>query len=181
MFERAPEEVLNSESQLLEDGWGAAPRFVSFMAEVEGAERPVGFALCYFAYSTWKGTCLYLEDLYVAEAHRAAGVGMALMHRCVKEAKERKCKRVQWQALDWSGRGNTLACSELSIKTILCELALTARLLCSLFLVLFRNASALAFYNKLGAAEMREWIPLRFDEQAIGKFLDKFSPSYISL
>lgn len=63
---------------------------------------PVGFALCYYAYSTWRGTCLYLEDLYVQSTERGRGVGMALMRRCIREAKLKGCARVQFQALDWN-------------------------------------------------------------------------------
>lgn len=135
---------LSFQSQLQADGWGAQPRFFAFMAEYESTDAAatpispaVGFALCYYAYSTWKGTCLFLEDLYVQESHRACGVGMALMTRCIREASQRDCARVQFQALDW-------------------------------------NAPALEFYKKVGASETREWIPIRFEREAIAAFLDKF-------
>ena len=145
IFERAPTEVTNTAEQLLEDGWGPHPRFIAFMAHTATSPSiAVGFALCYFSYSTWKGTCLYLEDLYVQQSCRGSGVGLALIHRCVAEAQARGCKRVQWQALDW-------------------------------------NAPALAFYEKMGAAELREWITLRLDAQAIEAFLAKHKPVYNSL
>ena len=35
----------------------------------------IGFALYYNSYSTWKGKCLYLEDLYVKPEMRRSGVG----------------------------------------------------------------------------------------------------------
>ena len=62
----------------------------------------VGFALTYFAYSTWKGTCLYLEDIYVEPTWRGRGVGMALIRQCVEFAHSHRCQRVMWQALDWN-------------------------------------------------------------------------------
>ena len=64
--------------------------------------RSVGFALTYFSYSTWKGLCLYLEDIYVEPAWRAHGLGMALIEQCVELAHSRGCQRVAWQALDWN-------------------------------------------------------------------------------
>ena len=62
----------------------------------------VAFALTFFAYSTWKGSCLYLEDIYVEPQWRAQGIGMALIARCVDFAHSHRCKRVMWQALDWN-------------------------------------------------------------------------------
>ncbi|MCF8295410.1 MAG: GNAT family N-acetyltransferase [Bacteroidales bacterium] len=35
----------------------------------------VGFALYFFAYYTWVGKCLYLDDLYVTETYRKKGIG----------------------------------------------------------------------------------------------------------
>ena len=64
--------------------------------------RCVAFALCYFAYSTWKGNCLYLEDIYVEPEWRAHGIGMALIQQCVEFAHSHRCQRVMWQALDWN-------------------------------------------------------------------------------
>jgi len=104
-YEHAPEEVENTVEQLEQDGWGETPRFHAFIAEVptsDGSFEPVSFALTYFAYSTWKGTCLYLEDLYVDPAHRAKGIGLAMIEQCVEFAHENNCQRVMWQALDWN-------------------------------------------------------------------------------
>ena len=62
----------------------------------------MAFALTFFAYSTWKGTCLYLEDIYVEPEHRGSGIGLALIARCVAFAQAHRCQRVMWQALDWN-------------------------------------------------------------------------------
>jgi GNAT superfamily N-acetyltransferase len=62
----------------------------------------VGFALCFFAYSTWKGRTLYLEDLYVQPAARGQGVGKRLITRCARYAHENGCARLSWVALDWN-------------------------------------------------------------------------------
>jgi GNAT superfamily N-acetyltransferase len=62
----------------------------------------VGFALFYTNYSTWKGKCLYLEDLYVLPEFRRIGAGSALFERVIDEAKKRKVRRMDWQVLDWN-------------------------------------------------------------------------------
>jgi GNAT superfamily N-acetyltransferase len=41
-------------------------------------------------------TSLYLKDLYVAQAHRRAGAGQALMKGIYQIAAERGCSRIEW-------------------------------------------------------------------------------------
>lgn len=62
----------------------------------------VGFALYYTSYSTWKGPCIYLEDLYVEPKHRNTGMGSKLFDHVVNVAKERKVSRMDWQIIDWN-------------------------------------------------------------------------------
>ena len=62
----------------------------------------VGFALYYTSYSTWKGPCIYLEDLYVEPEHRDTGMGSKLFDSVVNIAKERKVSRMDWQIIDWN-------------------------------------------------------------------------------
>src|SRR5262245_10946883 len=77
------------------------PPFECLLAELAGA--PVGFALFFHNYSTWRGQPgIYLEDLYVDEAHRGTGVGTALLRRLAGVAVERGCARLEWAALDWN-------------------------------------------------------------------------------
>ncbi|MGD9964786.1 MAG: N-acetyltransferase family protein [Candidatus Izemoplasmatales bacterium] len=64
---------------------------------------PVGFALFFFNYSTFKGRKgLYLEDLFVYEEYRKLGIGKALFNELLKIAKEEKCGRMEWVCLDWN-------------------------------------------------------------------------------
>jgi GNAT superfamily N-acetyltransferase len=62
----------------------------------------IGFALYYFGYSTWKGRTLYLEDLYVQEDFRKAGIGQQLFDHIVSVAKNEKVRRMDWQVLNWN-------------------------------------------------------------------------------
>ena len=99
-YEKASEEVQNSVEQMEIDGFGAAPIFKFFVAENEN--RIVGTAIFYNRYSTWKGRCLYLEDLVVSESERGQGTGKLLFDAIVKEAKTTDCKVLTWQVLDWN-------------------------------------------------------------------------------
>jgi GNAT superfamily N-acetyltransferase len=61
----------------------------------------IGYMLGFSTYSTWKGRCFYLDDLYIRESYRKLGIGLECIRVIVDTAREMKCKRVQWQALDW--------------------------------------------------------------------------------
>jgi GNAT superfamily N-acetyltransferase len=100
VFERAPNEVSNTEARMLREGFGNSPVFDAFVAEHQG--EIIGTAITYFRYSTWKGKCLYLEDLIVTERHRGIGAGKALFEHCLNYAKATDSVRMSWQVLDWN-------------------------------------------------------------------------------
>ena len=99
-YERAPEQVTLTEAELLNDGFGERPLFKVILAETGG--KTVGMALWYFAYSTWKGKGLYLDDLIVTEKLRGKGIGRKLLNAFMVEAKKAGAKQVHWQVLDWN-------------------------------------------------------------------------------
>jgi len=66
------------EAALLEHGFGARPLFRAALAERDGVA--VGTAVFYPDFSTHRGQPgLYVQDIFVAEAARGAGVGAALL------------------------------------------------------------------------------------------------------
>ena len=99
-YERAPNEVTNTEEKMLRDGFGENPAFGFYVAELEG--RVVGIALYYTRYSTWKGCCLYLEDIVVTENQRGKGIGHKLFIQCLKHASDKGFAAINWQVLDWN-------------------------------------------------------------------------------
>lgn len=99
-YERAPEEVSNTEERMLKEGFGEQPAFGCILAENEGAV--IGMSLYYYRYSTWKGRRLYLEDIIVTEKARGLGAGKLLFDRTVQIAKEENCSGMMWQVLDWN-------------------------------------------------------------------------------
>ena len=71
------------------------------LCEAEG--KTVGFALFFHNFSTFKGQHgLYLEDIYVDQEYRGRGYGKAMFLRLVAIAVERRCRRMEWTALNWN-------------------------------------------------------------------------------
>ena len=99
-YEKAPQEVTVSEAQM-SDAFSNGKLFEYFVAETE-EQQVVGIALFYYKYSTWKGRCIYLEDIVVTQTHRRQGIGKALFEKVVERAKSDKVKRLQWQVLKWN-------------------------------------------------------------------------------
>ncbi|MFI5148999.1 MAG: GNAT family N-acetyltransferase [Bacteroidia bacterium] len=99
-FEKATDEVEVSLEDLEEDGFGERPIFRFVVAETD--ERIVGMALYYIKYSSWKGKCVFLEDIIVTESFRRYQIGKKLFSEVVKAAKQMRVKRVEWQVLDWN-------------------------------------------------------------------------------
>jgi GNAT superfamily N-acetyltransferase len=96
-FEKAPEKVTNSVEQMRQE----QDLFRCFVSETEAGEI-VGMALYFFAYFTWVGKSLYLEDIYIKESFRKLKIGTALLNRIFEVAREENCKRVRWQVLNWN-------------------------------------------------------------------------------
>ncbi len=99
-FEKAPNEVEVSIEEMTEWGFGTDKQFDFFVATDN--DVIVGLALYYYKYSTWKGKCLFLEDIIVTESQRGKGLGKLLFDKVVQVAKEQKVRRMEWQVLDWN-------------------------------------------------------------------------------
>lgn len=100
-YERAPEQAVAAPEDLLRDGWGKEPKFRVVIADWQ--DKPAGFALFFYNYSTWQGRAgLYLEDLFVRPAFRGKGIGKALLLHLAQIAVRENCGRFQWQVLDWN-------------------------------------------------------------------------------
>jgi GNAT superfamily N-acetyltransferase len=100
VFEREPDAVEITISDLQNDGFGKHPAFECFVAEVDG--KVEGIALVYNRYSTWKGRVLHLEDLIVSQKMRGSGLGSALLDEVVRYGSQLGVKRICWEVLDWN-------------------------------------------------------------------------------
>jgi GNAT superfamily N-acetyltransferase len=101
VFEKLEHMVVATEA-LLHDGlFGDRPACEAIIGEADG--EVVAFALFFHNFSTFltkKG--LYLEDLYVRQAHRGKGYGSAVLKHLARLAVERGCGRFEWSVLDWN-------------------------------------------------------------------------------
>jgi GNAT superfamily N-acetyltransferase len=100
-FERLADRLETSEAALRDHLFGPRPCCEAWLAWQDG--QPVGFALCFVCYSTFKTSpCLWLEDLYVTPAARARGHGGELLRHLAQVAVARGYPRLDWAVLDWN-------------------------------------------------------------------------------
>ena len=100
VYEKMENDVITDVEELREN------IFVKKYAEVliaEEDEKPVGFALYFFNFSTFVGKPgLYLEDLFVEPEYRGKGYGKKLFIELSKIAKTENCGRMEWSVLNWN-------------------------------------------------------------------------------
>jgi GNAT superfamily N-acetyltransferase len=100
-YERLLHEVEATEDDVRRDLFGENPRAFCEIAEADG--EPVGFALWFYNYSTFRGRAgIYLEDLFVEPAARGLGAGKALLRRLAQRCMEADLGRLEWAVLDWN-------------------------------------------------------------------------------
>lgn len=80
-IESAPEDLARY-------GFGDQPAFETMIARKNG--KPVGLALFFFEFSTWRGRPgVYVQDLYVAAEMRGTGLGRRLLQEVAARAAQR--------------------------------------------------------------------------------------------
>lgn len=100
-YEREPDAVKTSAETLRAQLEAQNSPFECLIAT--HGDEPVGFALFFRNYSTWRGQAgIYLEDLYVPQHLRRKGVGRALLRAVARIALERGAGRLEWAVLDWN-------------------------------------------------------------------------------
>lgn len=96
LFEKLPKKMTNSVEQIkLEKDF-----FNCFVAVIN--KKVIGYATYFFAYYSWTGKSMYLDDLYVNEKYRHQGVGKKLLDTVIDLAKNKKCKKMRWQVSNWN-------------------------------------------------------------------------------
>jgi GNAT superfamily N-acetyltransferase len=100
-YERLLHEVEMTEMDVRRDLFGENPRAFCDIAEHQG--EPVGFALWFYNYSTFKGRAgIYLEDLFVKPEARRLGAGKALLRRLAQRCLDAELGRLEWAVLNWN-------------------------------------------------------------------------------
>ncbi|KOU68926.1 GCN5 family acetyltransferase [Streptomyces sp. MMG1533] len=102
-YEKAPAEAKASPDQLHEALFGEHPAAFAHIACDDTTGEPVGFALWFLNFSTWRGVHgIYLEDLYVRPTSRGGGHGKALLTELARICVERGYERLEWSVLNWN-------------------------------------------------------------------------------
>lgn len=100
-YERLLHEVEATEADIRRDLFGENPRSFCEIAEYEG--KPVGFALWFYNYSTFRGRAgIYLEDLFVRTEARGVGAGKALLRKLAQRCVDAELGRLEWAVLNWN-------------------------------------------------------------------------------
>lgn len=100
-YERAQDRVSATEERLRVTLFGPRPYAEAVIAREN--QKPVGFALYYFSYTSFSARPgLYLEDIFVRPAARGSGIGFQLIRFLAQKAIERNCARMEWSVLNWN-------------------------------------------------------------------------------
>lgn len=97
VFQGVPERVLNTVDQMREE-----KEYFNCLVAANDQQEIVGIATYFFAYYTWFGKSLYLDDLYVKPSARGQKIGSQLLSAVVTIARDENCKRVRWLVSTWN-------------------------------------------------------------------------------
>ena len=101
VYERLEHDVEATEAEIDAALFGARPNVFCDIAEWD--DQPVGFALWFLNFSTFRGrNGLYLEDVFVRPSHRGRGIGRAILRRLALKCVENHWARLEWAVLDWN-------------------------------------------------------------------------------
>lgn len=102
-YEKAPHEAKATPDQLHAALFCDHPAAFAHLATDDDTGEPVGFALWFLSFSTWRGTHgIYLEDLFVRPEARGGGHGKALLKELARICVERGYQRLEWSVLNWN-------------------------------------------------------------------------------
>ena len=99
-YERESQAVLITEEELSSDGFGPHPKFRAIIAEWDG--QTAGYAVFFTSYSTWTGSGLFLEDLFVRQPFRGHGFGKALLRQVGEIGRKEGYHTIRLDVLDWN-------------------------------------------------------------------------------
>ncbi|MEN8191679.1 MAG: GNAT family N-acetyltransferase [Bacteroidota bacterium] len=96
-FEKLPEKMINTEQQMQIE-----KDYVNGFVALSESNKIVGFVTFFFAYYTWTGKSIFMDDLYVKSNFRGNGIGSKLMKSVIEYAKLESCNKLRWQVSKWN-------------------------------------------------------------------------------
>ena len=97
VFQGTPEKVSITVDQMQEN----KELFNCLVTETKD-KHIIGFASFFFAYYSWSGKALYLDDLYVKETFRNQAIGKMLFDAVLVYAKNNHCNKMRWLVSKWN-------------------------------------------------------------------------------
>ena len=95
-FIKTPEKVKITPEQMVLD-----EKYFKCLIATDG-NVILGFATYFFAYYSWTGKAIYLDDLYVRQKYRGQGIGSKLLDQIIEIGKTEDCYKVKWQVSNWN-------------------------------------------------------------------------------
>jgi len=99
-FQKTPERLTLTPEQMRID-----KDIFNCLVAVTSMNEIVGFSTWFFAYYSWTGKAVYMDDLYVIERYRGHGIGSRLLQAVIDLAKQASCTKVKWQVSKWNDPG----------------------------------------------------------------------------
>lgn len=96
-FEKLPDKMINSVEQMEKES-----EFINGFVVLNENKKFIGYVTCFYAYYTWIGKSMYMDDLYVKRDFRGNGLGTKLIKRVIEKAKSDKCNKLRRQVSDWN-------------------------------------------------------------------------------
>lgn len=97
LFEKLPEKMINTVERMKEE-----KDFINGFVVKDQRNKIVGYVTFFFAYYTWTGKSLYMDDLYVRPEYRGKGLGSKLINKVIDFAQKNKCNKRRWQVSNWN-------------------------------------------------------------------------------
>ncbi len=96
-FQKMPEKMINSTEQMEKE-----KKYLQGFVALNASGEIVGYATWFYAYFTWVGKSMYMDDLYVTPDYRGKGIGTRLINKIIQHAMTTSCQRVRWQVSKWN-------------------------------------------------------------------------------
>jgi len=97
VFEKLPDKMINSVERMKKE-----KDFIHGFTVKNDEGEIFGYVTFFYAYYTWTGKSLYMDDLYVCPKYRGQGLGTLLIKRVIAQAAENNCHKLRWQVSDWN-------------------------------------------------------------------------------